>query len=140
MWKLLGALVVALILVVWLRVVHQDDEVLALIRNDVVSDGTGHRSWMGRFVNTHDQALRDVAVAVEFIDQQGRRVGSTSALASELTYGSYLDLQAPLPDSAVKIRILSVQWRMNEKAVLMGPFREPWDFGYLMVDPARTGR
>jgi hypothetical protein len=44
-----------------------------------------------------------------------------------------VDLKAPLPPNAARLRIYSVQWRMGKKAVLMGPFREPWEFGYLMV-------
>jgi hypothetical protein len=51
-----------------------------------------------------------------------------------------LDLQAPLPPDAVRIRIYSVQWRMDGMGVLMGPFREPWEFGYLMIDPAAIER
>jgi hypothetical protein len=27
-----------------------------------------------------------------------------------------------------------------QDAALMGPFREPWEFGYLMVDPAKIDR
>ena len=45
-----------------------------------------------------------------------------------------------LPPDAVRLRIYSVQWRMDRTAALMGPFREPWEFGYLMVDPAKTDR
>lgn len=133
MWKWPVALLVALILVMWFRVVHQEDEILALIRNEVTADSAGQRSWQGRFVNTNDRALREVSVAVDFLDQQGRTVGSASATAPELTYGSHLDLQAPLPATAARIRIQSVQWRMDGKSVTLGPFREPWEFGYLMV-------
>ena len=70
-WKLLVALVILPILVLWLNVVHQDDEILALIRNEVVT-------WRG-----------------------------------------------------------PVAYRLG---VLMGPFREPWEFGYLMIDPAAIER
>lgn len=28
---------------------------------------------------------------------------------------------------------------MGEKTAVMGPFREAWEFGYLMVDPAKSG-
>jgi hypothetical protein len=37
-WKILAALVILPILVLWFRVVHQNDEILALIRNEVVTD------------------------------------------------------------------------------------------------------
>jgi hypothetical protein len=29
---------------------------------------------------------------------------------------------------------------MGRTAALMGPFREPWEFGYLMVDAAEIDR
>jgi len=139
-WKALAALVIALLLTFWFRVVHQDDEILALVRNEVVANGAGPRSWVGRFVNTNDHALSDVAVTVEFLDNQNHRVGATDAQAAELPYRASIDLQATLPSEAVKMRIYSVQWRMAGRPVLMGPFREPWSFGYLMTDPAIARR
>jgi hypothetical protein len=67
-------------------------------------------------------------------------VGKAEAEAAELPEGTRLDLQTLLPPEAVRLRIYSVQWRMDRTAALMGPFREPWEFGYLMVDPARIDR
>jgi len=149
-WKILAALVILPILVLWFRVVHQDDEILALIRNDVVTVA-GERTWAGSFVNTNGRTLRDVAVTVDFLDSGDRTVGKAEAQAAELTFGMRLDLQAPLPPDAVRLRIYSVQWRMDRTAAdrwlrrasesaLMGPFREPWEFGYLMVDPGMIDR
>jgi hypothetical protein len=138
-WKILAALVILPILVLWFKVVHQDDEILALVRSDVV-DGAGQRSWAGSFVNTNDKTLRDVAVTVDFLDSQDRIVGKVDAEAAELPFSSRLDLQAPLPPDAVRLRIYSVQWRMGKTAALMGPFREPWEFGYVMVGPATVNR
>jgi len=134
-WKILAALVILPILVMWFRIVHQNDEILALIRNEVVIDPAGQRSWAGTFVNTSDKTLRDVAVTVDFLDSQDRTVGKAKAEAAELPGNVRLDLQAPLPADAVRLRIYSVQWRNDGTAALMGPFREPWEFGYLMVDP-----
>ena len=135
-WKILAALVILPILVMWFRVVHQNDEILALVRNDVVTDAAGQRAWAGSFVNTNGRTLRDVAVTVDLLDSQNRTVGKAEAEAAELTFGKRLDLQAPLPADAVRLRIYSVQWRMDRgTAALMGPFRVPWEFGYLMVDP-----
>jgi hypothetical protein len=145
-WKILAALIILPILVLWFRVVHQDDEILALVRNEVVTDPAGQRSWAGSFVNTNGRTLRDVAVTVDFLDSGDRTVGKADAQAAELTFGTRLNLGAPLPSDAVRLRIYSVQWRMDVTAVdrwlgrasasaLMGPFREPWEFGYLMVDP-----
>jgi hypothetical protein len=139
-WKILAALVILPILVLWFRIVHQNDEILALIRNEVVTDAAGQRTWAGSFVNTNDRTLRDVAVTVDFLDGRDRTVGKAEAEAAELPFNRQLDLQAPLPAGAVRLRIYSVQWRMDGTAALMGPFREPWEFGYLMVDPARVDR
>ena len=139
-WKILVALVVLPILVLWLRIVHQDDEILALVRNEVVTDAAGQRTWHGSFVNTNEKPLRDVGVTVDFLDDQDRTVGKVEGEAPELTFGNRLELQAPLPRDAVRLRIYSVQWRMDGRGVLMGPFREPWGFGYLMADPAANER
>jgi hypothetical protein len=150
-WKILAALVILPVLVMWYRVVHQDDEILALARNEVVTDAAGQRTWAGSFVNTNGRTLRDVAVTVDLLDSQNRTVAKAEAEAAELTFGMRLDLQATLPADAVRMRIYSVQWRMDRTAAdrwlgrasgaaLMGPFREPWEFGYLMVDPAYVDR
>ena len=139
-WKIVVALVILPILVFWFMVVHQNDEILALIRNEVVTDVAGQRTWAGSFVNTNERTLRDVAVAVNFLDSQDRPVGKAEAESAELPFSTRLDLQASLPPDAVKLRIYSVQWRMGKTAALMGPFREPWEFGYLMVDPAKINR
>lgn len=134
-WKILAALVILPILVLWFRVVHQDDEILALVRNEVATDGAGQRIWAGSFVNTNEKPLRDVGVTVEFLDGQNRRVGKAEAQTDELTSRGRLELLAPLTRDAARLRIYSVQWRMDGRGVLMGPFREPWEFGYLMADP-----
>ncbi len=146
-WKILAVLVIVPILVLWFRVVHQNDEILALVRNEVVTDAAGQRTWAGSFVNTNGRTLRDVAVTVDLLDSQNRTVGKAEAEAAELTFGMRLHLQAPLPSDAARMRIYSVQWRMDRTAAdrwlrrasesaLMGPFREPWEFGYLMVGPS----
>jgi hypothetical protein len=134
-WKILAALVILPILVMWFAVVHQDDEILALIQNEVLTDPSGQRIWAGSFINTNDRTLRDVAVTVDFLDNQKRTVGKAEAQAAELPFNTQLNLQAPLSPDAVRLRIYSVQWRMGRKGALMGPFRKPWEFGYLMVDP-----
>jgi hypothetical protein len=150
-WKILAGLIILPILVMWFRVVHQNDEILALSRNEVVTDAAGQRIWAGSFVNTNSRTLRDVAVTVDLLDGENRTVAKAEAEAAALTFGMRLDLQAPLPSDAVRMRIYSVQWRMDRTAAdrwvrwispaaLMGPFREPWEFGYLMVDPAEVDR
>jgi hypothetical protein len=85
-------------------------------------------------------------VSVDLLDARNRTVGKAEAQAAELPLGTRLNLQAPLPSEAVRMRIYSVQWRMDRTtadrwlrrasgSALMGPFREPWEFGYLMVEP-----
>jgi hypothetical protein len=133
-WKVIAALAIAALLVPWYMVVHQNDEILALVRNEVVADAEGQRTWAGSFVNTNDRTLRDVAVTVDFLDSQDRTVGKSDAQAAELPFGARLELQATLPPDAARLRIHSVRWRMGQSEVLMGPFRRPWEFGYLMVD------
>ena len=139
-WKILAALIILPILVMWFRVVHQNDEILALVRNEVVTDAVGQRTWMGSFVNTNERPLRDVAVTVDLLDSENRTVAKAKADAAELPFGSRLDLQEPLPADAVRLRIYSVQWRMDGTNALMGPFRIPWEFGYLMADPPKSDR
>jgi hypothetical protein len=46
-WKILAGLVILPILVLWFRVVHQNDEILALSHNEVVTDLAGLRTWEG---------------------------------------------------------------------------------------------
>ena len=121
------------ILALWFLVVHQDDEILALIRNEVVTDAAGQRTWTGSFVNTNETTLRDVGVTVDFLDRQNHSVGKADAKAAELTFRSRLELQAQLPRDAVRLRIYSVQWRMDGRGVLIGAFREPWEFGYAVA-------
>lgn len=139
-WKILAALVILPILVLWFGVVHQNDEILALTHNEVVMEPAGQRAWVGSFTNTNERPLRDVAVTVDFLDRENGVVGKAEAQAAELTFGARLDLRAPLPPEAVRLRIYSVQWRMGRTNALMGPFRQPWEFGYLMVDPAKIDR
>lgn len=139
-WKILAVLIILPILVMWFMVVHQNDEILALVRNEVVTDAAGQRTWNGTFVNTDARTMRDVAVTVDLLDSQDRTVAKAKAEAAELTSGARLDLQAPLPSDAVRLRIYSVQWRMGRTNALMGPFRVPWEFGYLMANAALLER
>ncbi len=138
LWKLLAVLILVPIVVMWLRIVHQADEIIALSRNEVVTDAAGNRTWYGAFYNTDEMVYRDVATIVSFLDAAGQTVAQAQAETAELPPGQTLTLQAVLPPEAVNLRIYSVQWRNDRTAELMGPFREPWEFGYLMVDPARA--
>jgi hypothetical protein len=100
-WKIFAALIILPILVLWLRIVHQNDEILALIRNEVVTDAAGQRTWVGSFVNTNDRTLRDVAVTVDFLDSQDRTVSKVEAEAAELPFSALLC--RPMPSDCVSI-------------------------------------
>ena len=139
-WKILAALVILPVLVFWLRVVHQKDEIIALSRNEVVVDAAGNRIWYGTFFNTDDIQYRDLAVTVHFLDSSGQVVGKVEGERDKLEPQTGMDLQAVLPEDAVNLRIYSVQWRNDRTSALMGPFREPYEFGYLMVQPHKVKR
>ena len=109
LWKILAALIILPILALWFNVVHQNDEILALVRNDVVTDGTNGRSWAGSFVNTNGRALRDVSVTVDFLDSQNMAVGRVQSETPVLPFGGRLELRKPLPPNAARLRIYSVQ-------------------------------
>lgn len=135
LWKVLAAAAILPLLVFWLMVVRQEDEIIALSRNEVVVDVTGRRTWHGTFINTADIPFRDLGVTVNFLDSSGGVVGRAEAEADELPSRAGMHLQAELPAEAVNLRIYSVRWRNDNTATMFGPFRETWDFGYLMYDP-----
>ena len=139
-WWILAALVILPILTMWFMVVHQLDEILALSRNDVVTDAAGQRTWVGTFINTDDRTMLDVAVTVDLLDSENRTVAKAEAEADELPADGRLELRAPLPPDAVRLRVYSVQWRMGGTNALMGPFRVPWEFGYLMGNARNVER
>ena len=106
-WKILAALIILPVLVMWFRVVHQNDEILALVRNEVVTDTAGQRAWAGTFVNTNSRTLRDVAVTVDLLDGENRTVGKAEAEAAQLTFGAHWICKRrcrPTPSSCVSIR------------------------------------
>jgi hypothetical protein len=116
-------------------IVHQEDEIIALTRNEVVTDPAGNRVWHGTFYNTDDDPYRDLGVTVNLLDSKGETVGKVEAETDVLPAATGIDLQAALPQDAVKLRIYSVRWRNDRTATMFGPFSEPWEFGYLMYDP-----
>jgi hypothetical protein len=72
---------------------------------------------------------------VNFLDQNGDTVAKAEAETDELSAGTGIDLRTNLPPEALNLRIYSVRWRNDRTATMFGPFREPWEFGYLMYDP-----
>lgn len=136
-WKILVTLIVVTILVFWYLVVHQKDEIIALSRNDVIVDITGNRIWYGTFFNTDDKTYRDLAITVHFLDTDGQAVGEANAEVAELQGRHDLNLEAILPEEAVNLLIYSVRWRNDKTSAFYGPFRNPWEFGYLQFDPEK---
>lgn len=136
-WKILAVLIILPVLTLWMLIVHQEDEIIALTRNDMVVDPAGNRTWYGTFFNTDDIPYRDLGVTVHFLDSNGQTVSKVEAETDELPPGSGIDLQSVLPPEAVNLRIYSVRWRNDRTATMLGPFREPWEFGYLMVDSGK---
>lgn len=131
-WKILTGLILLPVLVFWFLVVHQLDEIIALSRSDIVVDATGNRTWFGTFINTADEPFRDLGITIHFLDRNGQTVAKVETETDVLAAGTGIDLQADLPPEAVNLRIYSVRWRNDRTATMFGPFREPWEFGYLM--------
>jgi hypothetical protein len=50
-WKIVAALIILPVLTFWMMVVHQEDEIIALTRNEVVTEPAGNRVWHGTFFN-----------------------------------------------------------------------------------------
>jgi hypothetical protein len=142
--RLVGAVVAGIIVLpvvaMWLFIVsHDDDEIVTVVRNEIVQDDAGGRRWRGAMLNTADTEYREVAVTFRFLDKDGRKVGQASASADVLGSGQMLPLEAPLPASAVRMQMFSLYWRRGRDfrdERLFGPYT-PWEFGYLQFDPNR---
>jgi hypothetical protein len=109
-----------------------------LIRNEVVVDETGSRIWHGSFLNPTDDECREVAATIRFLDADNRSVGEVRGQVERLGTGESLPLQGPLPKNAARMQVYSLQRRTGtgNPGRWFGPYR-PWEFGYLMVDPAK---
>lgn len=139
-WAVSAAAVLLPLIALWVLAVRAgDDEIVTVARNEVVQDGTGNRLWRGAMLNRADTDYREVAVTIRFLDKDGRTVGETSARTDVLGAGQMLPLEAPLPASAVRMQMYSLQWRAGKDRTingLFGPYK-PWEFGYLQYDPRR---
>ena len=109
-----------------------------LTRNEVVTDGAGHRIWYGAFLNPTDNEYREVAATIRFLDTDNRPVGEVRGQVDRLGTGESLPLQGPLPDTAVRMQVYSLQRRTGPHNLgrLLGPYL-PWEFGYVLMDPAK---
>jgi hypothetical protein len=137
-WAVVASGILLPLVAMWMFLVaHSNDENVAVARNEIVQDGSGGRVWRGAMLNRADTEYREVAVTIRFLDKDGRTVGQTSASADVLGAGQMLPLEAPLPESAVRMQMYSLQWRTGRDfnvGGLFGPYK-PWEFGYLQYDP-----
>ncbi len=140
-WILTAAAVVPLA-ALYVIAATDDDENVALARNEVMDDGAGGRVWHGAMVNTANPVspgvFREVAVTIRFLDGNGQPVGETRGRADQLEPGQAITLEAPLPPEAASIQMYSLQWRTGQRRVvgrLLGPWPS-WPFGYLQYDPS----
>ena len=141
-WNILAALILIPLLILFILLgPGNDDESVALSRNEVIQLNSGERTWVGTMMNTSSNPspsqYREVAVTIRFLDQDGQTVGETSGQADVLESGEGINLQASLPESVVRMQMYSLQWRTGRANAgrLLGPYR-PWEFGYLQYDPA----
>ncbi len=135
LWKILAVLVLAPIFVLWGLVVHQLDEIVSLTRSEVITDAAGTRKWYGTFTNTDDIPYTEVAIEVVFLDGDNEVVSRIKKEVETLQASEGLSLESVLPEEAVKLRVQTVRWRNEHTSVFLGPFRKPWEFGYLMSRP-----
>ncbi len=134
-WAGVASLIVLPLFVLFVMAATDDDENVALTRNDVVTDAAGARTWHGTMMNRTDSLYREVAVTIRFLDRDGQPMGETSGRADRLEPGEELNLQAPLPSRAESMQVYSLQWRTGDVGRLLGPWA-PWPFGYLQYDPS----
>ena len=99
---------------------RRDDVVL--IRNEVMEEALGGRTWFGGLANLTDSAFADVAVHIRFHDREGRPVGTPlGARAARLDPGAVLHLQARLPAEATGLRIHTLRWTRGGRTVEREP-------------------
>ena len=94
--------------------------------------GAGNRTWYGAFQNASGSEDREVAVTIRFLDNNNGPVGEVRGQVERLAPGESLPLQGPLPKTAARMQVYSVQRRTGPDNLgrLLGPYR-PWEFGVL---------
>lgn len=131
-----SALVVVPLLILWVLLATDDDGNIALVRNDVVNENSGDRTWQGTMGNTTDSQYREIAVTIRFLDDKDQPVGEISGSADVLEPGESFDLQAPLVPQAVAVQVYSLEWRTGRKNKRtdppLGPWA-PWPFGHVQT-------
>ena len=109
------ALIVVPLLILWVLLATDDDSNIALVRNDVVQDSSGERTWRGTMGNTTDSQYREITVTIRFLDDNDQKVGEVKGSADVLEPGESFDLQASLAPAAVAMQVYSLEWRTGRK-------------------------
>jgi hypothetical protein len=95
---------------------------ILLIRNELIQEPLGGRTWRGVLTNATDTLFADVVACIRFHDRDGRAVGApVSARARRLGSAAVLDLQARLPAEAVGLRVQALSWTVTGGSVELGP-------------------
>ena len=130
------ALVVVPLFILWVMLATNDDGNIALVRNDVVEDDSGIRTWFGSMGNTTDSQYREIAVTIRFLDRNDQPVGQITGRESVLEPGEFFNLEAELPAEAVAMQVYSLEWvtGKNDKKTEppLGPWA-PWPFGHVQT-------
>ncbi|MBY8825199.1 FxLYD domain-containing protein [Sphingomonas colocasiae] len=95
---------------------------IALTGNRLAFGPDGAPLWIGAFTNRAGRLYRDVAVAVRFLDREGRILGRASAHADRLAPGESFDLTAPLPMGAQAVQLVAMHWRHRAARASLGPW------------------
>ena len=118
--------------------INDAEDDIPMSRNQVLVDAAGNRTWYGAILNPTDREYREVAVTIRFLDANNHAVGEVRGNAERLGTGESLALQGPLPRTAARMQVYSLQRRVGPEnfGKLFGPYL-PWEFGYLQYDPAK---
>lgn len=95
---------------------------ITLTGNRLALGPDGGALWIGAFTNRADRLYREVAVAVRFLDRDGRILGRASAHADQLAPGESFGLTARLPAGAEAVQLVAMHWRRGTARASLGPW------------------
>jgi hypothetical protein len=130
-WILMGLLAVLALMTMFVMAATDDDDNIALSRNEVVQAPTGGRIWRGTFWNHTDSLYTDLDAIILFVDSDGRPVGQAQGAAAKLDPGEVFHLESPLPAGAARMQVYRLRWRREGgPRAALGPY-QPRPFGYV---------
>ena len=94
---------------------------LVLIRETLLREPLGGRTWRAALVNRGAALYAGVAIEIRFLDRTGAVVGRLVRRAERLAPGSELDLQSRLPAGAAAARVHALRWSAGGRPVEAGP-------------------